>query len=469
MKPGRSEERLEGNLEEETIVAVSSPSGRASRGIVRLSGPHALRITSEIFQSDPPLSQSPTYTRVEGEARISGFGLAPVAVYIMREPYSYTREDVLEFHLAGSPAVLSAVLKEIISRGARIAQPGEFTLRAFLSGRIDLAQAEAVLKVIRSRSQAERNIALGELEGRLSRGIEALREKVTDLLATVELSIDFSDQDIEILSREELLERLTVLCEDGERILREGSERTYYDEGIITVIMGRTNVGKSSICNALLERPRSIVHSEPSTTRDPLDDSLLIDGVLFHLWDTAGMTTPRSPVDEEAISRSSRLLKRAQLPILVTDGSSTVTDEDRALFSEVSDVPCIVVVNKIDLGLKLARDEYGKEFPRARTAFTCAISGEGISELRGELVRVVRAGELALTSTHFALNIRQREALGRGTVALRRAEEGCRRGLGEELLASELRSTIDSLSELLGRVESEEILERIFSEFCIGK
>jgi len=465
----RSEGVLEGGLDEDTIVAVSSASGRASRGIVRLSGKDALRIASEIFKSTPPPSQSPTYSCLEGEVDLPGFGLVPASLYLMRKPYSYTREDVLEFHLTGSGPLLAAVLREAISRGARIARPGEFTLRAYLNGRIDLAQAEAVLKVVRSRSQAERSIALGELEGMLSREIGTLRERAKDLLGMIELSIDFSDQGIEMLSRGEILARLGDLRRDAERVLKGGSERGYYDEGVVTVIIGRTNVGKSSICNALLEKPRSIVHSEPSTTRDPLDDSLLVDDVLFHLWDTAGTKVAEAPVEEQALAKSSRLRERAQLLLLVVDGSSSLTEEEKRLFPGSEGVPCIVVVNKIDLGLKLPREEYEKEFPGAKIVFTCAISGEGIGELRKELVRTVKAGELALTCTHFALNIRQRHSLEEAVETLGRAEEGCRKGLGEELLAFELRSALDSLSELLGRVESEEILEKIFSEFCVGK
>jgi len=472
--------------EDDTIVSQSTPAGSSHSAIVRLSGPQALPIAGRLFKesgADRSAPEEPSrvwtrrlssgasgnYVSLSGTVSVFRDLELPAKLYIMKAPFSYTRQDVAELHVAGSGPIVSLIIQKALSKGARLALPGEFTFRAFANGRLDLPQAEAVLKVIHAKSQAERLLAARELDGAFSQKAAAFRNAVFDLVVRMEASIDFSDQEIEIIRRDEIERTLARLCAGLDELTRRGRDEYYYNEGITVVVLGRTNVGKSTLVNALLEKPLALVDSSPRTTRDPLDESIIIEDVLFNLWDTAGLAEPFTSIDDKALGKTRELKERARIILFVVDGSCPLTDEDRALYGSVRDRNHIVVLNKTDIGRALSSSEVKREFDGARTIRISALTGMGVHRLKSELAGTIKRGQLDTACSHFLLNVRQRKGLENALQNLKRAQSGLRRGLGQELIAFDVRSALDDLGALLGQVDADAILEDIFSNFCIGK
>ena len=410
-----------------------------------------------------------TYLSLSGTVCVSESTELPAKLYIMKAPFSYTRQDVAELHVPGSAPLASLIIQKALSEGGRLALAGEFTFRAFANGRVDLLQAEAVLKIIAARSQAERLIAARELDGRLSQKIADIRDVIFDLVVRIEASIDFSDQEIEIIQRDEIGATLASVRTRLDEVLREGRDEYYYNEGISVVVLGRTNVGKSTLVNALLEKPLALVDSSPRTTRDPLDESLIIEDVLFNLWDTAGVAEVLSGVDGKALGKMEKLRESARIILFVVDGSCALTDRDRALYRSVRNRNHIVVLNKMDKKETLSSSKLEAEFDGASAIRISGLTGEGISSLKSELAGMIKRGQLDTTAAHFLLNVRQRKALESALRNLGNAQSGVKRGLGEELISLDVRSALDDLGALLGQVDAGAILEDIFSNFCIGK
>ena len=460
---------------DDTIVALSSPSGTSHTAIVRLSGHKAMSIVAriltlendfEIAESDPAAIE--TYRVLSSKVALSNTAI-PARLYVMKAPYSYSREDIFELHIPGSPALVSAVIQRTLDEGARIALAGEFTFRAFANGRIDLPQAEAVKKIIAAKSQSERRLAVDELGGKLSLKLADMRDKIFEVVAKLEASMDFSDNDIEIIGRAEVKERLQTSIEELEALQREGRDEYYFDEGVNVVLLGVTNVGKSSLCNALLERPLALVGSLPMTTRDPLDESVVIEDVLFNLWDTAGIAGTCSRIDEKAMRKTARTKETARIILFVIDGSKPVTNKDRELHRSIANRNHIVVVNKVDLKKMIDNDVIDKEFAGPPAVFVSALTGRGVCQLKKELVGIIKKGSMDMTASHFMLNLRQRNALEKGLSNLKRALAAAESGAGNELICADIRLCLDDFAELLGQVEANDILGRIFTDFCIGK
>jgi len=460
---------------DDTIVALSSPSGASHTAIIRLSGPEATSIVARILavENDSEIPHSHpaaagTFRVLSGKVALSNSAI-PAKVYIMKAPYSYSREDVLELHIPGSPALASPVIQRTLDEGARIALAGEFTFRAFANGRIDLPQAEAVGKIIAARSQAERRLAADELGGKLSLKLAALRDEIFQLVVKLEASIDFSDQDIRIISGAELKENLQRLIGEFEELQRKGRDDYYFHEGVDVALLGVTNAGKSSLCNALLERPLALVGSAPMTTRDPLDESIIIEDVLFNLWDTAGIVKTCSRIDEKAMRKTAKIKETAHIILFVVDGSRPITDQHRELYRSIADRNHIVAVNKVDLENIINYDVVNREFNSPPVVFVSALTGQGIYELKKELVRIIKRGAIDTTASHFLLNVRQRNALERGLNNLKRALEAAENNAGDELVCTDIRLCLDDFAELLGHVEADDFLGRIFADFCVGK
>ena len=454
----------------DTIVAVATPAGSGARGIVRLSGPDALDVAAGVFRSPIPacLRAHPTYTASPGRLSIDGSEThIPATAYVMRSPYSYTREDVVEIHTTGSPPVLEQIVEALLRAGSRYAQPGEFTKRAYLRGRLDLTQAEAVLHVIRSRTDADLQAGLGLLSGGLSKRTGRVLRRLSEVCAHVEACIDFSDQDIDPLDEGRVRSAIEAIAADLAGMSEARPSGILSGCDVAVVLRGQPNVGKSSLMNALVGQDRALVSDRPGTTRDVVAHQFSEAGVSFRVSDTAGTAAPDDGLARRAEEKTRSASDRAHILLLVFDARRGPAPQDEDLLPPLSSSGAILVANKIDL---LAGRAAAVPSGRLRCPPLCetsALTGEGIQRLRAEMARLVLDGDVDRSGTPVALNARHRAALAEARHALRRALENTAGQL--ELMAADLREAMDHLGDIVGTVTPEDVLDRIFSEFCIGK
>jgi tRNA modification GTPase len=387
-------------------------------------------------------------------------------VVYMKAPRSFTAEDVVEIQSHGGPLVLGMVCKACIESGARIAEPGEFTKRAFLNGRLDLSQAEAVLDTIRARSSAGLNIAQRQLRGDLARGVEQARTSLLMVLAHVEAGIDFVDEDISFLQRDEFVRIVGEACAVVQNLESTAQEGRILREGARVVILGRPNVGKSSLLNRLLREERAIVTAIPGTTRDVIEESIDLDGVMIRLFDTAGVRKTDDVVEQEGIKRTHAAQHEADLLLVVVDGSVPLTSDDYELLSAVKDRKHVVVQNKTDLAKTVETDIALADHP---TYAVSAKTGVGVETVKAVLRAQLVSGGFDAVDGVTVTNVRHRDALRRARESLGQALESVRCGMPGELVSIDVRAAADALGEITGVITTDEILERIFSEFCIGK
>lgn len=451
----------------DTIAAVATPPGEGGVALVRLSGPDAERIGREVLVRKDTSWESHRlyYGRVRDPDR--GAVVDEVMFAFLRQPRSYTGEDTVEIHCHGGPYVVRQVLGLVLARGARHAEPGEFTKRAFLNGRLDLTQAEAVLDLIRSRTDKAAGVALGQMEGGLSQEVRALREQLVDTLVQVEAAIDFPEEEIELLRQAELagkvagvVDRIAVLIDSYEwgRLIREG---------VRVCIVGRPNVGKSSLMNALLGVDRAIVTATPGTTRDFIEEAVNLDGLPVVLWDTAGIRGGTEGVEQVGIDVTLERLEESEGCLLVLDGSAPLTHEDVEVMQRVRDKQGLVVVNKSDLGQRLAPADVSETLPRLEQVKVSALTCQGLDELRtalrGCFLDSSKESEIVVT------NVRHKAALERARSSLSEVQRAMEQGMPPDIVAVDLQEARDDLEEIIGAVTNDDILERIFSQFCIGK
>ncbi len=460
------------------IAAIATPPGEGGVGIIRISGPGALEAALKIFRPKSAGAEEITPARlyyghmVDGEdQRILDDGFL---VY-MKGPRSYTGEDVVELHCHGGPLVLRCVLEEVLRRGARLAEPGEFTKRAFLNGRLDLARAEAVIDVIRAGTEAALSAARGRLAGRFSRRVNEIKEMLLDLTVRIEAELDFSEQEVEPLSSVEIFK---VLEEAGKRLEKlistynEGSALRY---GIKTLILGRPNVGKSSLLNVLLRKDRAIVTPFPGTTRDIIEETVNIRGLPLRLMDTAGLRKTPDHVESIGIRRTLDSIESAGLVLFVVDSSAEDFSEDIELLGRIEARKVMVVANKADLIDDRVRKKVKKAFSGCKVVFISALRETGIEELEDAVFEKVtgrgygtsRCGDVE--PGEFVASIRHRNSLALALEALERVRAAVEKGLEREFVAADLRGALNRLGEITGEITTEDILDRIFSEFCIGK
>ena len=451
----------------DTIAAVATPPGEGGVAMVRLSGPDAKRIGREILvRKDIDWESHRLY---HGRVRDPGSGAVvdEVMFAFLREPRSYTGEDTVEIHCHGGPYVVRQVLGLALGRGARHAEPGEFTKRAYLNGRLDLAQAEAVLDLIRSRTDKAAGIALGQMDGGLSQEVQALREQLVDTLVQVEAAIDFPEEEIELLQREalsrkvvEVVQRVSALADSYEwgRLIREG---------VRVCIVGRPNVGKSSLLNALLGVDRAIVTSTPGTTRDFIEETVNLNGLPVVLWDTAGIRDETEGVEQIGIDVTLKRLAESQGCMLVLDGATPLAAEDMNVMERVRGMAGLVVVNKADLEQRIDCSAVSGRVPDLRQVAVSALTGQGLDALKGSLrdcfLDSAEEPEIVVT------NVRHKAALDRARASLVEVHRAIDQGLPPDIVAVDLQEARDSLEEIIGTVTNEDILDRIFSQFCIGK
>ncbi|HEX68270.1 MAG TPA: tRNA uridine-5-carboxymethylaminomethyl(34) synthesis GTPase MnmE [bacterium] len=449
---------------EDTIAAISTPLGEGGIGIVRISGPKSLEIADRLFRGKIKPSQAPTYTTHYGKIVHKGEVIDEVILTVMRAPKSYTREDVVEINCHGGIFPLRKTLEAVLEEGARLAKPGEFTLRAFLNGRIDLTQAEAVLEIVRAKSEIALKNALSQLEGGLSKYIREVEREIVDLLTFIEAGLDFPEEEIELLSREEIKKRLEGIHRKISSLLEREKEGHILREGIKVSIVGKPNVGKSTLLNSLLGKEKAIVTEIPGTTRDLIEDWITIQGIPFHLVDTAGWRETQDLVEREGVKRTKMAMDISDLLLVVLDRSEPLEEEDKWLLQHTKNRKRILVINKIDL--PPAWSPHNLPSPKIQIS---ALTQKGLNDLRKEMAKCILKGEIEMGEGPIITNLRHLELLKTAYSYIKNAMESLNSGLSEEFIAQDLKTALSSLKEILGEEVGEEILENIFSRFCIGK
>jgi tRNA modification GTPase len=457
--------------ENDTIVAIATPHGESGIGIVRISGPLSEKVATRLFRPKKKLSRLKSHHLYYGEIidPENGNPLDEVLLALMRKPKTYTREDVLEINCHGGYLVLRRVLEVVLGQGVRLAEPGEFTKRAFLNGRIDLSQAEAVVDVIRAKTAKSLKIANQQLKGDLSHEIEGLRERVVRSLASVEALIDFPDEEIDV-DEDVIRGDLEEAQRNAGELIASYEEGKIYRDGVSVGIVGKTNVGKSSLLNVLLRENRAIVTPIPGTTRDVIEEAVNIQEIPIRLVDTAGIRRASNAIEREGVRLAKGKVSEADMVILVIDGSRRLDKYDWEIIDEVKEKNKVVAVNKTDLPIKTSVEQVQALLPNTRAVEISALRNRGIDALKESIFCTVtgdgvgrEAGEVVVA------NARHKRALEESLESLRRAKEGIEGGVPIELVALELRSCLDHLGEIRGETTAEEVLERIFSQFCIGK
>ncbi len=459
-------------MERDTIVAVSTPPGEGALAIIRISGQGAVEIARSLFRT----GSAGIVETFESHRVYYGFILDlkdgkkidEVLLTVLLAPRSYTREDTIEISAHGGMQPVREILRQTLSAGARLAEPGEFTKRAFLNGRLDLAQAEAVMSVIRSRTEAGLKSAVSQLRGFLSRNIEELRREIIGLLALMEAEIDFPE-DVELSAvYDESLKKIQGLIRKLDDLIASADKGRILQEGASLAIVGKPNVGKSSLLNRLLREARAIVTEIPGTTRDVLEAMVNIGGVPVRAFDTAGIRATTDRVERIGVERAREVILQADILLLVLDGSQPLTEEDSVLAAECAQKRSILVINKRDLPQAINKEALTEMAPGSSLLHISSLTGEGMPALEAEIASMLLGGEIVLEHITVA-NIRQVEALVRATEALRTGREAILCGQPAEITAVDLHDAADALGEITGETTTDDVVDRIFSDFCVGK
>jgi tRNA modification GTPase len=463
-----------------TIAAIATPAGSGGISIIRVSGPHAIPIAAALFQlcsggpgnrtAGPSLkSHRLYYGHIVDPA--SGRTLDEVLLSVMKSPKSYTREDVVEINAHGGPVAVRSILETVLRQGARLAEPGEFTRRAFLNGRIDLTQAEAVAELINARSERSLSSAAAQLEGGLRQEVQTIRTFCLDLLVRLEAGIDFPEEVGELIDARETVSGLQEqVITPLKRLIRNHVQGRVIHEGLKVAIVGRPNVGKSSLMNRLLGRERAIVTPYPGTTRDVIEDTLIVQGVPLMLRDTAGLHVSRDPVETLGMAKTLENSGSADLVLFVLEAHRPLGEEDLRVYEWIRLRPMLIVLNKIDLlNGSVAQAEVPDDWPRERCVRISAFSGQGMEELQERIIQAA-TGESGLEVAGTVIpNLRQKELLERSLASAAAAANDFENGTAPEFVSINLTRAADGLGEILGTTVKVDILDAIFSRFCIGK
>lgn len=459
------------NEDTTTIAAISTPPGAGGIGIIRMSGPLALSVLQKVFLPSARSCSYQSHMLYHGKVMASSDRILDEAMAVyMQAPRSYTREDVVEIHCHGSYLVLQNVLELLLEQGVVLAQPGEFTKRAFLNGRIDLTQAEAVIDILAAKTRKGIDMAQEQLAGALYRKVDAIRNSLTQMRALFEVAIDFPDEDIEIVDRALVEKRVREeVIASLEQLLGCADQGRMYREGISVIIAGRPNVGKSSLLNALLQEERALVTDIPGTTRDTIEEHIDIFGIPVRIIDTAGIREGGDIVEEMGIARTKKLINLADIVIFMIDGSTGIGEQDRILFQTVAHKKILLLVNKQDL-MESPLDEsdalFASQYPRVTLS---AKKQEGLDSLKKTLFGMVSGDVDQWQEEGCAPNLRHKQSLQRARQAAMNLLHGLEQGLSSDLLTIELQECVDQLSDIVGETTTEDVLDVIFEQFCLGK
>lgn len=458
---------------DDTIAAISTAPGEGGIGIVRISGSEAINILCKIFKShkDRSTMDFKSYTLRYGYIfdPDTDAVIDEVLVSYMRSPNTYTREDVVEINCHGGMVPIRRILEVVLKEGARLAEPGEFTKKAFLNGRLDLSQAEAVIDIIRSKTDKSSEAALMQLEGILSKKLGSIKDELLNIMSHIEASIDFPEEDVDEVLYTELEIDCKRIISELELMIKSADTGKILREGLNIVIMGKPNVGKSSLLNALLEENRAIVTDIPGTTRDVIEEYLNIKGIPLNIIDTAGIRETKDEIERIGVERTKEYYKKADLIIFILDYGDELSQEDEVIFKLVRDKKCIILINKIDLPQNLNRIEVEKLAGDKKIIDVSVKNGKGIDTLKEEIYNFVYGGEMGYSSEVMVTNVRHKDLLIKAKNSISGAIDGIRMQTPLDLVSIDIRQCLEYIGEITGETVREDIIDRIFSQFCIGK
>lgn len=461
-------------VEFDTIAAISTPLGEGAIAIVRLSGDDAVQIANQLFRgvNGKLLTEVASHTIHYGHLLDpqNGQVVEEVMVSVMKGPKTFTKEDVVEINCHGGIVSVNRVLQHVLKNGARIAEPGEFTKRAFLNGRIDLSQAEAVMDLIRAKTDRAMNVALGQMEGRLSKLIRKLRQEILEILAHVEVNIDYPEyDDVEEMTHKMLKEKASYVREELKKLLQTGEQGKILREGLSTAIVGRPNVGKSSLLNSLVHENKAIVTDVPGTTRDVVEEYVNVRGVPLRLLDTAGIRETEDIVERIGVERSRAVLKEADLILLVLNYSDPLTSEDENLFKVVEGMDVIVIINKTDLTQQIDLERVTELAENNKIVTTSLLEDQGIDDLEEAIASLFFAGSIETGDSTYVSNSRHIALLNLSLQAIEDAIAGVEMGTPIDIVQIDLTRVWELLGEIIGDSVHESLLDQLFSQFCLGK
>lgn len=456
---------------EDTIAAVATAYGEGGIGIIRISGEEALPILQEIFEfhgdTDTFTSRRMTYGKIIDKEKNQIIDEV-LAVY-MKGPKTYTAEDVVEINCHGSMVSLRKTLALVLRKGARLAEPGEFTKRAFLNGRLDLSQAEAVIDMIRAKTDKSFDVAVSQLEGRLSLKVEEIRQKLLDLLVDITVNIDYPDEDIEEMTYEKMEESIVETQDMIEKLLATSSTGRMIREGIKIAIVGKPNVGKSSLMNGLLKETRAIVTDIPGTTRDTIEEVLSIRNIPVYLVDTAGIRETSDKVEKMGIEKSKEAFNQADFILFLLDGSRPLEEEDLQIMELLKERKSLVLINKRDLGEAISIEEIAAKLPASQVIEASLLKGQGITEIEDAVEDLVYGGEIVQKESMMVNNVRHIELLQQAVKSLTDALHMSERREALDFIEVDVKNAYERLGEIIGETVSDDIINEVFARFCLGK
>lgn len=461
-------------LRADTIAAIATPFGTGGTGKIRISGPQAYQIGDKIFRSikeNKKISQQKTYTAHYGHIKDPETDkiIDEVVAIMMRNPNSFTGENVLEFDCHGGMTPLKAVLDLTLKVGARLAEPGEFSQRAFLNGRIDLAQAEAIIEVINSKTEKSLDLAVEQLNGKLSKKVEEIKEEAVEILAHLEAAIDYPEDEIRGFTPAKLGDKFNFIKKEIEKLLKSSKQGKIYKEGLKTVIVGKPNVGKSSLLNYFLEEKRAIVTDIPGTTRDVIEEYVNLKGIPLKIIDTAGIRKTKDAVEKIGVERTRESAEKADLILFMLDINQGITAVDREIYQLIKNKPVIVIVNKTDLPAKIEKTKVEAEFAEHNVLWISLLEEEGLTELKDDILDEILEEEIDTESEAVITKSRHHAALVKAEAAIERVIVSHETKMPYDFLTIDLKDCLDGLGKITGETVADDILDRIFDEFCLGK
>ncbi|MBY7145156.1 tRNA uridine-5-carboxymethylaminomethyl(34) synthesis GTPase MnmE [Virgibacillus sp. NKC19-3] len=458
-------------METDTITAISTPTGEGAIAIVRLSGPEAIATAAGLFQGGnlhEVASHTMHYGKIVDPA--TSDVAEEVMVSVMRAPKTFTREDVVEINCHGGMVAVNRVLEIVLASGPRLAEPGEFTKRAFLHGRIDLSQAEAVMDLIRSKTDKAMSVALKQMDGRLSGLIKRLRQDLLETVAHVEVNIDYPEyDDVEEMTHKVMREKTKQIHQEIDDLLEVAKQGKILREGLATAIIGRPNVGKSSLMNTLVQENKAIVTEVPGTTRDVIEEYVNVRGVPLRLVDTAGIRETEDIVEKIGVERSRQVLNESDLILIVLNSNEELTEEDVKLFEAIAGLEYIVIMNKTDLAHKLDVDKVKEMAEGNPIVTTSLIQEEGINELESAIAMTFFSGDIDTGDLTYVSNVRHIQLLKQANLALADAMEGIDIGMPLDIIQIDVTRAWEFLGEIIGDTASDGLINQLFSQFCLGK